>query len=579
MENNLGSQLLENLPPLAKHAPTSPTPCETGKGDGLPSAAELEQTLRRLLRRVAMMIQAEKCVFLLYDQGLDKLVARLPALGLTPEQVKWLRVPSDKGVSGIAFGSNQPAIVSDTAQVDPVDATWMKRLEVRNLIAYPLVIERRDEQDRMADSVPVGLLLVINKRGAESFSSEDLRMLSIMARQVTAVIADAQLYLRLTEEKEQLQATLQSLLAGVVMVEPTGHISLINPAACQMFGIIESEAMGRLYDEVIVQQPIIEMLRVAVEDGVASPQEIEVDPPRGSEEPRVFQAQTTFVRGEVDGMPTMLGVVAIFNDITEMRNLDRMKTAFVSTVSHELRTPLTSIKGFIDTLLQDTEGYFDDAAKLEFYQIINGECDRLQRLIEDLLNVSRIESGKALQMHWTSFDPLPVIARVLQAQRAYVSQHQLRMQAHGHIPEIMADMDKLEQILTNLISNSIKYSPAGGEVLVTVSSDVERLTIAISDHGIGIPADKLPRLFEKFERVDNRDTRRVGGTGIGLFLVRNYVDSHGGEVWADSVLGEGSTFTFQIPIHSPKADEEMQKLVASEEADLKQLESFTRGGF
>jgi two-component system phosphate regulon sensor histidine kinase PhoR len=275
----------------------------------------------------------------------------------------------------------------------------------------------------------------------------------------------------------------------------------------------------------------------------------------------------------------VLGVVAIFNDITEMRNLDRMKTAFVSTVSHELRTPLTSIKGFIDTLLQDTEGYFDDAARLEFYQIINGECDRLQRLIEDLLNVSRIESGKALQMHWSTFDPLPVIARVLQTQRAYVTHHQLRLQAHGHIPEITADMDKLEQILTNLISNAIKYSPSGGEVVVTVSSDVERLTIAVRDQGIGIPADKLPRLFEKFERVDNRDTRRVGGTGIGLFLVRNYVDSHGGEVWADSVLGQGSTFTFQIPIHSSKADEEMKQLAASEEADLRQLESFTRGGF
>ena len=578
MENNSSSQLLEDSRPAPNRVAPAAAACDDAKGDGLPSAAELEQTLRRLLRRVAMMIQAEKCVFLLYDQERDELVARLPALGLTPEQVKRLRVPVEGGVSSTAFRTSKPLIIPDATQADASDSAWMQRLDVHNLIAYPLVMERRDEQDRMADGVPVGVLLVINKRGAESFSDEDLRMLSIMARQVTAVIADAQLYLRLTQEKEQLQATLQSLLAGVVMVEPTGHISLINPAACEMFGLIEAAAVGHLYNEVISQQPIVEMLRSAVEDGLAAPQEIEVDPPRGSEDPRIFQAQTTFVRGELDGIPTVLGVVAIFNDITEIRNVDRMKTAFVSTVSHELRTPLTSIKGFIDTLLQDTEGYFDDGDRLEFYEIINNECDRLQRLIEDLLNVSRIESGKALQLNWTSFDPLPVIAKVLQAQRVYANQHQLRLQAHGHVPEILADMDKFEQILTNLISNAIKYSPAGGEVVVSVSNNVEQLTVAVSDQGIGIPMDKLPRLFEKFERIDNRDTRQVGGTGIGLFLVKHLVEAHNGEVWADSTLGKGSTFTFQIPIRSPHAVEEMNQLAASDAADLAQLEGFVQGG-
>ncbi|HVF11073.1 MAG TPA: ATP-binding protein [Abditibacteriaceae bacterium] len=592
MENNISSQLLDNLqaaPPRSAPSRSAPGSAsagsasaaisgDNGKSDGLPSAAELEQTLRRLLRRVAMMIQAEKCVFLLYEPERDELVARLPALGLTPDEVKRLRVPVEGGVSA-AFRTSKPLIVTDMTQADPLDLVWMQRVDVRNLIAFPLIIERHDEQDGMAESAPVGLLLVINKRGAESFSDEDLRMLSIMARQVTAVIADAQLYLRLTEEKDQLRAILRSLLAGVVMVEPDGHISLINPAACQMFGMAEAAVVGNLYNEVIVQRPIVEMLCSALEEGIAAPQEIEVEPPRGSEEPRIFQAQTTFVRGEVDGLPTVLGVVAIFNDITEIRNVDRMKTAFVSTVSHELRTPLTSIKGFIDTLLQDTEGYFADEDRLEFYDIINSECDRLQRLIEDLLNVSRIEAGRALQMNWATFDPLPVIAKVLQAQRVYAKEHHLRMQAQGHVPDILSDIGKFEQILTNLLSNAIKYSPAGGEIVVAVSSDVERLTVAVSDHGIGIPTDKLPRLFEKFERIDNRDTRQVGGTGIGLFLVRNYVQSLGGEVWADSVLGQGSTFTFQLPIHSDQADAEMQQLAASEEADLKQLENFTRGGF
>jgi two-component system phosphate regulon sensor histidine kinase PhoR len=523
-------------------------PPSDSAGDGLPSAQELEQTLRRLMRRVAMMIQADKCVFLLHDAPRQALVARPPALGLTIHQVKSLRLPADQGVTGKAFTTCEPVILDCPEHADPIDAPWIKRLEVRNLIAYPLVLERRDEQERVVDRVTVGVLHVINKRGGEDFGREDLRLLAVMARQVTAVIADAQMYLRLSEEKEQLQATLQSLLSAVVMVESSGYISLINPAARQMFGLDKDDGVGQYYSAVIPYEPIREMVREAVADCKETLTEIELPPLEGNFDPRIFQAQTSLVNGEQDGMPAVIGVVAIFNDITEIRNVERMKTAFVSTVSHELRTPLTSIKGFISTLLQDEEGYFDDEMRREFYGIIDSECDRLRRLIEDLLNVSRIEAGRALMMNWAKFNPLPVIEKALSAQRAYTDKHTLKLLPSGDIPSITGDSDKFDQIVTNLVSNAIKYSPRGGEITVRVSSDGEFLLVGISDEGMGIPADKLARIFEKFERVDNRDTREVGGTGIGLFLVKHLVERHGGEVWAESEYGKGSTFSFRIPI-------------------------------
>jgi two-component system phosphate regulon sensor histidine kinase PhoR len=533
---------------MTGHIPTSDDAAR-----GLPSSDDLEQTLQRLVRRVAMLMQAEKCVFLLHDRERRMLVARRPALGLTPEELRTLKVPVTGGLSGTAFASGEPVVVQDTSSLEAADQKWLQRLDVRNLIVYPLLIERPDEQARTVDRLPVGVLHVINKRGATGFNDDDVRLLSVMARQVAAVIADAQIYLRLTEEKEQLQATFQSVLAGMVMVDSAGHISLLNPAASQMFGLAENEATGRRYDEVFKNDAIRQMFRDAIEDNEASHREIEINTAEATfdaSQPRIFQAQTAFVHGERDGMPIVIGAVAIFNDITEIRNVERMKTAFVSTVSHELRTPLTSIKGFISTLLQDTEGYFGPEERTEFYQIIDSECDRLRRLIEDLLNVSRIESGRALQMHCSTFDPLAAVQNVLQAQRSYTDKHQLKLESNGEIPHITADSDKFDQILTNLVSNAIKYSPSGGEVVVDISSDDLMLHVGVRDQGIGIPADKLHRVFEKFERVDNRDTRQAGGTGIGLFLVKHLVELHQGSIEIESEVGKGSHFKFEIPLQS-----------------------------
>ncbi|RYG66509.1 hypothetical protein EON80_15280, partial [bacterium] len=337
-----------------------------------------------------------------------------------------------------------------------------------------------------------------------------------------------------------------------------GHVSLVNSAARALFGLKEGEGIGLDYDEVIIQESIRDLLGEAIKGGKEGGVEIEIELP-GSHEPHVYQAQTAFVRGERNGFPAKLGVVVIFNDITAIRNVERMKTAFVSTVSHELRTPLTSIKGFVSTLLQDTEGYFDAEARQEFYQIIDSECDRLRRLIDDLLNVSRIESGRALQMNWSLFEPLSVIEKVIQAQRSYTDKHRLILDFSGEVPKILGDSDKFDQILTNLLSNAIKYSPKGGEVRVVVDVTEEEFNMRVSDQGIGIPRDVLPRLFEKFERVDNRDTRQAGGTGIGLYLVKHLVEQHEGEIKIESELGKGSTFIIRMPLRPQVAIDEMKE--------------------
>ena len=536
-------------------------PSSPSEGSGLPSAAELEQTLQRLMRRVSMLVQAEKCVFLLHDRERGELVARPPALGFSRDQLRALHLPIDQGVASKAFQGGEAVVVEDASHFQGDDLRWASNLGARNLIAYPLILERRDEQERVADRITVGVFLVLNKRGKSGFTPEDLRLLSVMARQVTAVIADAQIYLQLTEEKEQLAATLQSLGSGVLMIEPTGHISQFNAAARALFGVPDGVGVGQPFGEVIHEPQIVELLNTTLQDGKEGRAEIEIELP-GNHEPRIYQAQTTLVRGEKGGFPAVLGLATIFTDITEIRNVERMKTAFVSTVSHELRTPLTSIKGFIATLLQDTEGYFDTETRHEFYGIIDNECDRLKRLIDDLLNVSRIESGRALQMNWGEFEPLAVIEKVMQAQRSYTDKHQLILDYEGEVPHILGDSDKFDQILTNLLSNAIKYSPAGGEVRVAVDASDHDITLSVSDQGIGVSADKLPRIFEKFERVDNRDTRQAGGTGIGLFLVKHLVERHEGTIDVRSTVGKGTTFTVHMPLKPKEALDEADQGIA-----------------
>lgn len=510
---------------------------------GMPTADEMSDTLRRLLLRLSSILQAEGCVFLLYDEEQRTLVAQTPAQGLNDSQITNFSLSAIKGVCGSAFVSRKPLIENDASKINE---NWISQWNVHNLIIYPLTTGPYGQQ------TPLGLVLVFNHK-AHDFSDDDLRVLAVMARQLTVVISDASTYLRFSEEKEQLHATLLSLGVALVMVDVNGHISLINDAASRLLG--NSAKVGAFYEDVIENTQIVELLKTAIRHGEEQEQEIEITLP-DSQNAIILQTQTALVRSQSVHFPRVIGAVAVFNDITEIRNLERLKTSFVSAVSHELRTPLTAIKGFVSTLLQDQENYFDNKTRNEFYEIIDSECDRLKRLIDDLLSVSRIEAGRSLDMRKEQFSPLKVAIRVVRAHKAFAKKNQLILDAPKELPSIIGDADKFEQILNNLISNAIKYSPQGGEIRLILRTQDEQLQIQVRDHGIGVPADKLERIFAKFERVDNSDTRRTGGTGIGLFLVKHLVEQHGGKVWLESKLGEGSTFHIELPLAGNGEDDD-----------------------
>lgn len=520
---------------------------------------ELEETLKRLNSRIAMILQAEKCVFMLFDKESGELVATKPALGLTDEEVKRFRVRATNGISGQVFRDSKPEILFDAINDPRTLKENVALLNVRNGVCVPLVVEKRDAENRVIDSTTIGVLHVFNKRYGNVFIEEDVRLLERMAKNAAAVVASAQMYREVVEEKEELEHIIESVYAGLIMVAAhNDRIMQINASARTMLGLDDREVSKAPYTEIIENQSVKEILAQSLRDREEVETEIDIAAAPG-EEPRVYQAQSTPVRSE-DG--SVLGAVAIFNDITEIRSVERMKTAFVSTVSHELRTPLTSIKGFVSTLLSDVDGYYDQTTVREFYEIIDQECDRLVRLISDLLNVSRIEAGRALELNPKPIQLAGLIEKVASAQRSYTSKHEIVLENTADLPSIVADEDKVDQILTNLTNNAIKYSPEGGKVTVRGASENGAVKISVLDQGIGIPKEHLAKVFDRFHRVDNRDTREVGGTGIGLFLVKHLVEAHGGEIWVESEVGKGSCFTFTLPKMPPQfAAEEDEAMV------------------
>jgi PAS domain S-box-containing protein len=243
-----------------------------------------------------------------------------------------------------------------------------------------------------------------------------------------------------------------------------------------------------------------------------------------------------------DGKP--VGVHAIYRDITERKKVDQMKDELISTVSHELRTPLASLRGFAELMLQRN---FSPEKQRDLLGVIHSEAIRLTHLIDDFLDLQRIEGG---------YQPYTFVSLALDTLlRENVDlfsktggPHSLRLAIASWLPSVRGDADRLRQVLVNLLSNAIKFSPQGGEIEVGAQADAHRVMVWVKDRGVGIPPEALAKLFTKFFRVDNSDTRNIGGTGLGLALVREIVHAHQGDVWVESTLGQGSTFFFTLPI-------------------------------
>lgn len=376
---------------------------------------------------------------------------------------------------------------------------------------------------------------------AEVDGSDEIRELAATLNHMADTIEEK---VRLISEgKSRLEAVLASMTSGVIFVDREGYVDLANPAAEKFLsltlGMSGNGDRRLLYSAVIKHPDLSDAIGDVLEGGRLVEREIRITCPREV----VLRAVISPIR-DLEG--ELSGAVAVLHDITEMRRLERMRRDLIANVSHELKTPVTAVKGFTETLLDGA--LYDPETCREFVEIIDCEAERLRKLIQDLLELSRIEAGQVKLNRMPVDVSLIVRDAVSRLQgRVRVSGLEVELFLPGRPVVIEVDRDMIEQALVNLVDNAIKFTPAGGKIRVEVIEGEDDVTVSVHDTGIGIPASDLDRVFERFYRVDKDRSRARGGTGLGLSIVKHIIEIHGGEVGVHSKPGKGSIFFFRLP--------------------------------
>jgi signal transduction histidine kinase len=245
-----------------------------------------------------------------------------------------------------------------------------------------------------------------------------------------------------------------------------------------------------------------------------------------------------------------LGSVVVYHDITREEMADRLKSELVATASHELRTPLTSMRGYVDMLMLDTFGPLNPSQR-DFLRIVKNNVTRLVHLVDELLDMSRVEAGE-VRLRREEVDLVEMFYETSQSLHGQFNERNvtLHMDLQDNLPVVLADRQRLQQILINLVGNACKYTEPGGQVDIALYNGGDKLRVDVRDTGVGIPEDAKPHIFTPFYRAENPLRDEVGGTGLGLSITRKLVEMHGGEIWFESAEGKGSTFSFTLPLSS-----------------------------
>jgi two-component system phosphate regulon sensor histidine kinase PhoR len=345
----------------------------------------------------------------------------------------------------------------------------------------------------------------------------------------------------LTDERNRSAAILGSMIEGVAVISADERIIFSNAAFSRILGLDEVHQIeGRPLLEVARQSDLLAAIKMALSGQEQVTSELAV----GTVRPRSFAVTAAPVQAS-----SHKGAVLVLHEITDLRRLERVRQDFVANVSHEFRTPLTAIQGFAETLLS---GALEDPAnRRRFVEIIREHATRLARLTEDLLKLSRIEAGQ-LKLEFRPVSVAPLIESCVETAhlKAVPRQLALRVSLPEALPPVRGDSNSLQEVLQNLLDNALQYTPAGGNIDVSAACSDGRVIVTVADTGIGIPQVEQERIFERFYRVDAARSREAGGTGLGLSIARHIMEAHGGTLWVESAVGEGSRFHFSIPIAS-----------------------------
>lgn len=472
---------------------------------------DLDEVLTAVVDSAVKLTGAEEGSLLLLDDESGQLYMRA-SKNFDEDFASTFRLQVQDSLAGQVIESGKP-IVIDQSSPQKIKTAYL----VVSLIYVPLRVRGKT----------IGVLGVDNRKVGHTFSASDRTVLGAMADYAAIAIENARLYNRTEAERRKLETILTQTENGVIVVDPENRLLLINRAARDAFEVNGHGLVGRSVVETIDHPRLMNLLRSPGK----SPGREEIDGPDG----RVFNAQRTPIEG--------VGQAVILQEISHLKELDRIKSEFVTTVSHDLRSPLTAILGYVELI--ERAGETNEQQK-EFIARVRLSVQQITTLVTDLLDLGRIEAGLDEKKEST---PLAVLARyAMEGLRASAETKglDLRLELANDLPLVAGDPIRLRQMIGNLVENAIKYTPPGGKVLLEAEAEGDQVIMRVVDTGPGIPATDQPYLFDKFYRGSNVDDQSTG-TGLGLSIVKSIVDNHSGRIWVESSPGEGTVFTVVLP--------------------------------
>ncbi len=401
----------------------------------------------------------------------------------------------------------------------------------------------------------IGVMFLFRQRNA--FSPLDRQVLHGFVNQASIAVRNARMYRELEEQQQRLEAVIENSTVGVMILDQGRCVVSLNQTLADLVGMTPENALHRRCNEVLDLHNVSgfdfcqssEAIDLPSADSIHCEGEIR----RPGAKTRTVTVTYTPLR---DYQDNLLNVIVNVTDITRFKEEEEQKTTFVSAISHDLKTPVTVIKGNVE-LLQRPDAAWQPEESQEMLKVIAEESDRLEGMINDLLDVSKVAAG-ALRLETFPVELSRLLESVVQGADLQTDRHRFILDfPPDPLPVVQADEDKLRQVFANLIGNAIKYAPAGGDIRVGAWREEPedprksaRVVVYVADQGIGIPESELDRIYQSFYRVDRGSNRSTSGTGLGLFLAKSIVEAHDGELWARSALGEGTTFFVALPVSS-----------------------------
>ncbi len=520
-------------------------------GELISSSRDRDRLLEGILQWIETELEAEAASVMVIDEQ-HRHLRFAAATGEKAGQIKDFVVELGHGIAGHVAATGKALLINEAAS-DPRQAQDIARavdFPVSSVLAVPMNL--RGEI--------IGVVEALNKRDQTAFTDDDAVLLAVIAQQAAMFLDSAQLYAelqqrvdfanaelreanaRLNDEKARVETLIEQIACGVVATDARDRVVLINDAAEQMLQLSEAATRGEPILAVVDDSRIADLFArpLSIESGLHIEQ---MELPAGSG--RIVRLHLALVEDQHQHLGKCLAMI----DVTHLVELNRMRTDLISFVSHELQNPLSALDGFITLLATDATHL--SAESDSYIQQIDHLTKRMQYLVADFLNVSRIEADRPLFMAWETIHSnrlQRLTDNVIELQRRDTPGHNLITDIPDELPPLRADRHKLEEILTNLISNAIKFSPQGGTVKMAAQAEGNFVRISVSDEGIGISDQQMPHLFQRFRRVHENEQKRISGTGVGLFLCKHLVEAHGGTIEVESEPGAGSTFSFTIPI-------------------------------